>query len=150
MGPVVGRLVPALRAVTGTRFLVYGSGRGEGEDGNVSFRGFDEARFIADLATARAVIANGGFTTLAEALWLGKPVLSLPLVGQAEQELNAAWLDRLGLGVRAGAIEPAVVRAFLARARERAFARIEDPRFRTGEQDAVAAALETFGAPAAA
>ena len=59
--------------------------------GNVELRDFDETRFAADLRSARAVIANGGFTTLAEAIRLGKPVLSIPVRHQGEQELNAAY-----------------------------------------------------------
>lgn len=143
------RLVPALRSAARTRFFVYGGDR-EGDDGNVTFRSFDEARFVADLASASAVVANGGFTTLAEAIWLGKPVLSVPLVGQAEQELNAAWLDRLGLGTRAGALEPGVLRAFLDRAAQGGFERTSDPRFFTGERDVESALRHAFATAEAA
>jgi uncharacterized protein (TIGR00661 family) len=108
------RLLPALLAVPNARFRVYGLGREE-TIGNVELRGFDETRFVVDLASARAVVANGGYTTLSEAVVLGKPVLSIPVRGQSEQELNAAWLEVLGLGTRAERIDPHALRAFVDR-----------------------------------
>jgi uncharacterized protein (TIGR00661 family) len=80
------------------RFRVYARGAVAAAP-NVEVRPFSEEGFVADLASARAVIANGGYTTLAEAACLGKPVVSLPVLHQGEQELNAAWLEHEGLGV---------------------------------------------------
>jgi uncharacterized protein (TIGR00661 family) len=130
------RLLPALRDNPGVRFVLYGLGREE-TLGNVEVRPFDEARFVRELASARAVIANGGFTTLSEAVYLGKPVLSVPVLHQPEQELNAAWLDALGLGVRAERLDAAVVGRFLERAE--AWAKEPDPRIRRGTEDATTA-----------
>lgn len=91
-------LLAALRAIRSVRFVVYAR-EGAGEHANVSIRAFDEQRFLADLASARAVICNGGYTLMFEALFLGKPIASLPLRHQGEQELNAAYLHELGLGI---------------------------------------------------
>jgi len=111
------RLVPALRAVPEVAFRVYGMRQTarSGVKNNVELCSFDERAFLADLASARAVIANGGFSALAEAIALGKPVLSVPLQHQAEQQLNAAWLEALGLGMSARRITPDGVRAFISR-----------------------------------
>jgi len=130
------QLLPALRAHPGVRFVVYGLGRDE-TLGNVELRPFDEPRFVQDLASARAVVANGGFTTLSEAVYLSKPVLSVPVRRQPEQELNAAWLEEQGLGMRAERIDASVVGRFLARAD--AFVHEPDPRIRSGTHDAAAA-----------
>ena len=131
------RLLPALAANPNTRFVVYGLGPARvSARGNVTLRAYDEAGFVADLASSRAVIANGGFTTLSEAVYLGKPVLSAPISGQAEQELNAAWLAYLGLGVRAPRLDADVVRRFLARVDELG-ANGGDARLRTGNADAM-------------
>jgi uncharacterized protein (TIGR00661 family) len=124
--------------VPGTKFVLYGLGRAQ-TIGNVELRAFDETRFVRDLASARAVIANGGFTTLSEAVVLGKPVLSVPVRRQPEQELNAAWLDVLGLGMRAERIDSHVVRTFLERVDGDSFRCMQDPRIRTGTSDAAAA-----------
>lgn len=110
-----GNLLSALAEVKGARFVVYGLGR-QPARGSVSFCAFDERAFLDDLASARAVITNGGTTTLAEALALGKPVLSIPIRHQGEQELNAAYLSLHGLGERARRAEPAVISRFLDRA----------------------------------
>jgi len=96
---------------------VYGMRRGieaEEVDGNLRHQPFSEARFIADLASARAVIAGGGFTVMGEAVYLRKPMLSVPLANQFEQTLNARYLQYIGYGRWTEAIEDvAVVRDFL-------------------------------------
>lgn len=143
-------LLPTLASRPRTRFVVYG--RGVTRDvvaagsGNVTLRAFDESRFVRDLAEARAVIANGGFTTLAEALWLGKAVLSVPVRRQAEQELNAGWLDWLGFGMRADRLSPAVLGRFLDRVARREFEHVQDARFWSGPADACAAVERALGA----
>lgn len=78
-------------------FIVYGFHRDE-RDENLLFKSFNEDEFFTDLSQARAVISNGGFTLISEALYLGKPVLSVPVKKQFEQILNALYLERLGYG----------------------------------------------------
>jgi uncharacterized protein (TIGR00661 family) len=78
-------------------FIVYGFHKDE-VDLNLTFKTFNEDEFFQDLATARAVISNGGFTLISEALYLNKPVLSVPVGKQFEQILNAIYLERLGYG----------------------------------------------------
>jgi len=130
------RLLASLTSVPRSRFVVYGLGRRE-RVGNVELRLFDEGAFVRDLASARAVISNGGFTALSEALYLGKPVLSVPVRRQPEQELNAAYLEALGLGMNAPLVSRDVIEAFLARLEE--FRAADDPRLRSGTADACAA-----------
>lgn len=111
-------LAEALRAID-RPFRVYGLLRGIAEDtvdGNVIHRPFSERAFIEDLATSRAVIAGGGFTLMGEAVYLGKPILSLPLVGQFEQILNARYLEKLRFGERAREVDRRSIEGFLARA----------------------------------
>lgn len=84
-------------------------------EGNVVFRPFSETRFIDDLRTARAVVAGGGFTLMSEAVYLHKPMLSIPLTGQFEQVLNALYLQQLGYGMFAEELTGAVLDEFLAR-----------------------------------
>ena len=59
---------------------------------------FSEEAFVADLASSKAVISNGGFTLLGEAVFMGKPVCSIPVKAQFEQYLNAAYIEKLGYG----------------------------------------------------
>ncbi len=44
------------------------------------------------------MLTNGGYTLMSEALFLGKPVFSLPVAWQFEQWLNARHLEDLGYG----------------------------------------------------
>jgi uncharacterized protein (TIGR00661 family) len=89
-------LVKVLKKVPG-KFIVYGFERSDA-DQNLQFRKFNETVFFKDLAHSKAVIANGGFTLLTEALHLGKPVLSIPVEQQFEQILNAHYVRKLGIG----------------------------------------------------
>src|SRR5205823_9055774 len=82
---------------------------------NLTFRPFSEKGFIDDLRTARAVVAGGGYTLMSEAVYLHKPLLSLPVQGQFEQVLNALYLEKLGFGMHAKALDGAVLTEFLSR-----------------------------------
>jgi uncharacterized protein (TIGR00661 family) len=96
---------------------VYGVRRGiksDEVDDNLTFRPFSEAGFIDDLRTARAVVAGGGFTLMSEAVYLHKPMLSLPVQGQFEQTLNALYLEKLGYGRHTTVLDQPTLDAFLA------------------------------------
>ncbi len=90
-------LLEDLTRCSAERFLVYGFDR-EGTDGNLTFRPFSKSAFLADLASARAVVATAGFTLMTECLWLRKPMLAYPMTGQFEQALNALLLAESGCG----------------------------------------------------
>jgi uncharacterized protein (TIGR00661 family) len=74
-------------------------------EGNLTYRPFGEQSFIDDLASARAVIAGGGFTLMGEAVYLHKPMLAVPLEGQFEQVINARYLEKLGYGREAETLD---------------------------------------------
>ncbi len=110
--------LPDLLRASGRECRVYGFRRGLREDvveGRLRYRPFSEAGFIEDLRTARAVVANGGFTLLGEAVYLHKPVLSVPVKKQFEQVLNARYLEALGYGLAAEELGPERLGAFLER-----------------------------------
>ncbi|MCC7535470.1 MAG: teichoic acid biosynthesis protein [Deltaproteobacteria bacterium] len=88
-------------AKTGMECRIYGMRRSiteEQVEGNLRYRPFSETRFVDDLASARAVIAGGGFTLMGEAVYLQKPMLAVPLEEQFEQIMNARYLQKLGYG----------------------------------------------------
>lgn len=94
----------ALRA-SGVPCRVYGMRGGPAEgttDGNLEFKPRSNEGFVEDLRTARGVVAGGGFSLMSEAVYLGKPMLAMPLVGQFEQTMNSRYLEREGFGVAAG------------------------------------------------
>jgi uncharacterized protein (TIGR00661 family) len=67
-------------------------------DGNLFFKENSEDGFLDDLASCRYVICAGSHTLTSEALYYGKPVLSIPFQGAFEQYLNVFYLERLGYG----------------------------------------------------
>jgi UDP-N-acetylglucosamine:LPS N-acetylglucosamine transferase len=59
------------------------------------------------------VVAGGGFTLMSEAVYLHKPMLSVPVPGQFEQVLNALYLQRLHFGMYAPTLTESALDAFL-------------------------------------
>lgn len=53
--------------------------------------------FLDSFASCSGVICNAGFETCAEAMYLGKKLLPIPIQRQYEQECNAAGLQELGV-----------------------------------------------------
>ncbi len=110
--------LPAVLAASGVECRIYGMRRGireEQVEGNLRYRPFSEAGFIEDLRTARGVLANGGFTLMSEAVYLHRPMLSVPVKGQFEQVLNARYLEREGYGLHAEELSSEKLGEFLER-----------------------------------
>jgi uncharacterized protein (TIGR00661 family) len=108
--------LPEVLKRSGVACRIYGLRRDLTEDvrdGNLLYRPFSEQGFIDDLRTARGVVAGGGFTLMGEAVYLHRPMLSVPLEGQFEQVLNARYLEHLGYGHYAERITPESLGRFL-------------------------------------
>mgnify|MGYP002355057555 CR=1 FL=1 len=101
-----------LRQLPGETFYVYGMNQDK-KEGNVIYKPFSETGFINDLAGAKAVIANGGFSFISEAVYLKKPVYSFPIKKQFEQWLNAAYIQKLGYGRHFEFLSADALKAFL-------------------------------------
>jgi len=91
--PALAKLLSSVRR----RFIAYGFGR-EGDAGNIIYKKPSLERFLHDLTSAAAIIANSGFSLVTEALHLGKPYLAVPVEHQFEQIFNAYWLEKTGYG----------------------------------------------------
>lgn len=110
-------LIDELRK-SGIECRIYGFKRdltGDVREGNLIFKPFSEAGFIDDLRTARGVVGGGGYTLMSEAVYLRKPMLSVPIGGQFEQVLNALYLQKLNFGMHAKALDGQVLGEFLER-----------------------------------
>lgn len=66
---------------------------------NVSIRPIDSDAFVNSMASSEGVLCGAGFETPAEALYLGKKLLVIPMKNQYEQHLNAAALSEMGIPV---------------------------------------------------
>jgi uncharacterized protein (TIGR00661 family) len=106
-------LLAELEKVRGVQFVVYGLRR-SAKRGNCVIKDFSEEGFVEDLATARAVVSNGGLSLIGEALYLGKPIFSVPVQHQYEQTLNARYIEELDYGLTANKIDAEILRVCLA------------------------------------
>jgi uncharacterized protein (TIGR00661 family) len=67
------------------------------ESENVSVYPLDPSKFVSSMASSAGVLCGAGFETPAEALFLGKKLMVIPMKKQYEQHCNAAALRELGV-----------------------------------------------------
>lgn len=95
------------------KFIVYGFNR-DAEDENLTYRAFNESQIYEDMRTAKAIIVNGGFTMISEAIYLKKPIYSTPAHKNFEQILNGFYVEKLGYGETHESLDVEEIRKFLA------------------------------------
>lgn len=66
---------------------------------NVTINPIQSDTFVNSMANASGVLCGAGFETPAEALFLQKKLLVIPMKNQYEQHLNAAALEQMGVPV---------------------------------------------------
>ncbi|MCB9438368.1 MAG: hypothetical protein H6673_15440 [Anaerolineales bacterium] len=104
-------ILETLGAFPEQRFIVYGlAGQ---TSSNVTFKPFSTTGFIADIASAKAVITNGGHNLLSELMYLGKPVYTLP-AASFDQQCCADAIQRNGLGLQVDQFSTDSLARFLA------------------------------------
>src|SRR5699024_7239579 len=67
------------------------------EDGNCLVHPVSYGAFLDSFATCSGVVCGAGFETCAEAMYLGKKLLVVPIRNQYEQACNAAALEKMGV-----------------------------------------------------
>lgn len=67
--------------------------------GNITYYPVNQINFNESLINCHGIITGGGFETPAEALYLRKKILSIPILNHYEQECNAAALKKMGVPV---------------------------------------------------
>ncbi len=108
------KLVERLKSLKDEKFIVYGFNKNE-VDENLTYKEFNEDVFYDDLASSKAVICNGGFTFITEAICLKKPIYSVPAIGNFEQTLNGFYVQKLGYGEYHEVMSAERVKEFLTR-----------------------------------
>lgn len=68
-------------------------------ESNITYMSINYNLFNQSLLSSYGIITGGGFETPAEALYLGKKLMSIPIKGQYEQQCNAAALQQMGVTV---------------------------------------------------
>ncbi len=107
-------LVDFLRQATDRTCYVFGYDRTQGREGNVVFMEKSEQTFLELLEGCTYVVQGGGHTLMTESLYLGKPILTLPIMAMVEQRLNAHYVERLNYGMQAQMmhLEPSLLQDF--------------------------------------
>jgi uncharacterized protein (TIGR00661 family) len=69
------------------------------QTGNIRIKPIENNSFVEDMARSRGVLCGAGFETPAEALFLKKKLMVIPMHGQYEQQCNAEALKEMGIPV---------------------------------------------------
>lgn len=68
-------------------------------DDTLCFHSLDDKKFLTMMASCRGLVCTAGFESVCEALYLGKPVLMIPVGGHFEQYCNARDAVKAGAGI---------------------------------------------------
>jgi len=66
---------------------------------NLSFHRVHDKNFLRDMAACKGLVSTAGFESICEAMYLGKPVMVIPITGQYEQACNALDTVYSGAGI---------------------------------------------------
>lgn len=69
------------------------------ENDFITIKPITNEAFVQSMATSKGILCGAGFETPAEALFLNKKLMVIPMKGQYEQQCNAAALKDLGVAV---------------------------------------------------
>jgi len=94
------RLIEKLSHFESTAWHVFSKHCKTGyQTANVIIKPITNDAFVADMAKSKGVFCGAGFETPAEALFLNKKLMVIPMKGQFEQQCNAAALELMGVPV---------------------------------------------------
>lgn len=85
----------------------------EAYDDTLTFHQLDDDKFLALMARCRGFVSTAGFESIAEAMYLGKPVQVVPVEGHFEQLCNAFDTVRAEAGIRSSRFDLDRLRAFI-------------------------------------
>lgn len=93
-------LVEILRQIPEVNWHIFSRHSQRGyEIENIKVRPINNKEYLESLATCTGLLTGGGFEAPAEALYLNKKLLVVPMKGQYEQQCNAEALRLLGVTV---------------------------------------------------
>ncbi len=68
-------------------------------DETLTFHRLDDEKFLAMMSRCRGLVTTAGFESISEAMYLGKPVLAVPVKGHFEQYCNSLDVVAAGAGL---------------------------------------------------
>ncbi len=97
------RIIKILGEIKNTNWQVFSKhSKKEYKEKNVHVRPINNDNFIESFINSAGILCGAGFETPAEALYLRKKLMVIPMKGQYEQQCNAAALHTMGVPVIKG------------------------------------------------
>ena len=94
------KIIKRLTKIKGVAWQVFSKHtRQQYREKNVFIRPIENEQFVQSLAEGEGILCGAGFETPAEALYLNKKLMVVPMRNQYEQHCNAAALKTLGIPV---------------------------------------------------
>ena len=94
------KIIKVLGEIKNTNWEVFSKhSKKEYREKNVHIRPINNDDFIESMITCTGMLCGAGFETPAEALYLKKKLMAIPMKGQYEQQCNAAALKTMGVPV---------------------------------------------------
>jgi uncharacterized protein (TIGR00661 family) len=147
--PLEGAIIPKIKDLPG-RFIMYVKNPAEHKSSgksSITYRRHSAVNFASDLARCKAVVSSAGEQLMSEALYLGKPLFSIPEEGTFEQTLNA-WLvkkNKVGTCEDISKLNPGSIEAFLKKLPEYE-KNIKKQKVENGIEDALVIINKALGA----
>lgn len=94
------RIIKVLQEIKNIEWIVFSKhSKKEYKEKNIRIHPINNEGFIESFVTSAGVLCGAGFETPAEALFLQKKLMVIPMKGQYEQQCNAAALKKMGVPV---------------------------------------------------
>lgn len=94
------KLIKKLKNIEGVKWHIFSKHtKKKYKEKNIRVKPIENTSFIKSLTTCEGILCGAGFETPAEALYLNKKLMVVPMKNQYEQQCNAAALATLGIPV---------------------------------------------------
>ncbi len=94
------RILKVLKELSFVRWQVFSKHNKKAfKEKNITIQPISNEAFIASMASAEGILCGAGFETPAEALFMNKKLMVIPMKGQYEQQCNAAALKDMDVPV---------------------------------------------------
>ncbi len=105
---------------------------------NLYFHSLDDQKFLRYMANAKGLVTTAGFESVCEAMYMGKPVLMVPVQGHFEQWCNARDAHKADAGIYADSFQLDALLEYIPRYRSTAKS------FRIWQEETEEILLNTF------
>lgn len=87
-------------------------------DDTLTYHQLDDIKFIEKMSSCKGYVTTAGFESVCEAMYMGKPVLMVPVEGHYEQACNATDAVKAGAGISSDTFDIAKLHDYLPNHRD--------------------------------